>query len=113
MFKTSLVGGKINYYGFLYGAGRGLVFALYAAIFWFTAYLLQIGRLSGDTVMADMMKVLFGIMFAALTAGDASSMAPDYGEALTAAKRIFALLDREVWQSLSEDCTHISSSEFD
>ena len=86
---------KINLYGFMYGASLGIIFMMYAGVFYFAAWMISTNKLPSSD-FADIFKVLFAIMFAAMTAGQSGSMAPDYGEATKAAGRIFKLLSREV-----------------
>ena len=85
---------KINLYGFLYGASLGIIFMMYAGVFYFAAWLINSGRLDSSS-FEDIFKVLFAILFAAMTAGQSGSMAPDYGESKAAATRIYQLLTRK------------------
>merc|ERR1719431_1360112 len=81
-------------YGFMYGASLGVIFMMYAGVFYFAGWLISTGRLAGED-FADIFKVLFAILFAAMTAGQSGSMAPDYAEATLSATRILKLLNRE------------------
>ena len=76
--------GKIHSYACLYGLSLGLMFVMYAVIFWFSADLLDRGKIKKEK-FGDIYKCLFSIMFAGMVAGEASSMAPDFGEAMAAA----------------------------
>ena len=87
--------GKINLYGFMYGASLGIIFLMYAGVFYFAAWMIANDKLASND-FADIFKVLFAIMFAAQTAGQSGSLAPDYAQAKNAANRIFKLLEREV-----------------
>ena len=76
--------GKIMKYACLYGLSLGLMFCMYAAIFWYSAKLLDDGHIKKEE-FGDIFKCLFSIMFAGMVAGEASSLAPDAGEAFAAA----------------------------
>ena len=77
-------GAKVLSYGCLFGLSLGLMFIMYALIFWFSADLLDRGKIKKEE-FGDIFKCLFSIMFAGIVAGEASSMAPDLGEAMAAA----------------------------
>ena len=86
---------KIQFFGFLYGGSLGVIFMMYAGIFYFAAYLISSGILAASDY-SDIFKVLFAILFAAMTAGQSGAMAPDFGAAKIAAYRVIKLLEREV-----------------
>ena len=86
---------KVNLYGFLYGANIGIVFMMYAGVFFFSAWLLQSGRIE-SSAFEDIFKVLLSILYAAMTANQIGSMAPNYGESKAAASRI----QKKTWNSL-------------
>lgn len=85
---------KIHIYGFLYGASLGVMFLMYAGLFTFAAFLIEEGFISLDRT-SDVFRVLFALIFAAFTAGQSAGMAPDYGQAVIAARRVVKLLETE------------------
>ena len=64
-------------------------------LFWFGSWLIPKGALD-DAKFSDTFRVLFAIVFAAETMGEDATLAPDLGEAKTAASRVINLLNREV-----------------
>ena len=96
----------------MYGASLGIVFLMYAGVFYFAAWMIANDKLASND-FSDIFKVLFAIMFAAMTAGQSGAMAPDYADAKNAANRIFKLLEREVRHyvftlTLFSDCSTFS-----
>ncbi|ELU04466.1 hypothetical protein CAPTEDRAFT_135774, partial [Capitella teleta] len=87
-YKTR--GKRAHAQGLAYGLSQGIVFLAYAASFTLGSYLIDIGRLD----FGNMFKVFSAIVFGAMSAGQASSFAPDYGKAKIAAAKIFQLFDR-------------------
>ena len=83
----------------MYGASLGIVFLMYAGIFYFAAWMIENDKLASND-FADIFKVLFAIIFAATAAGHSGAMAPDYADAKNAANRIFKLLERKVGRKL-------------
>jgi len=84
-------GKKINIYGILYGASLGVMFFMYAGLFRFSMYLIDAGIIDISRT-SDIFRVLFALVFAAFTAGQSAGMAPDYGQAVLAARRVVKLL---------------------
>jgi ABC-type multidrug transport system fused ATPase/permease subunit len=81
---------KAHYLGIAYSCSSATIFFAYSASFAFGAYLVANDGLRYQ----DMFKVFSTILFGAMSAGQASSFAPDYGKAKTASARLFALFDR-------------------
>ena len=82
-------------YGFVSGMSIGLFFFMYAVCFYFAGYLIREDLLAADK-FEDIFKVLMAIVFAAMSAGETSSLAPGIGEGKMAANHIIALLNLEV-----------------
>ena len=80
-------------FGFLYGLSTGIIFFMYAGCFSFASHLIEEKILPADK-FGDIYRVLMALVFGALTAGRASSRAPDFGEAKMSANRILKLLNR-------------------
>ena len=81
-------------FGILYGFTTAIFFFMYGCCFYFAAWLMNTGRLPVDR-FEDVFKVFMALAFAAMTVGETGSMAPDFGEAKTAANKIIALLNQE------------------
>ena len=71
---------KAYLYGFLYGMANATEFFMYAAIFRFSAWLIDAGRLDSAD-FGNIFKVLFSLVFGAMTAGEAAAMMPDQAQA--------------------------------
>ncbi|CBY34589.1 unnamed protein product [Oikopleura dioica] len=82
---------KINIYGILYGASLGVMFFMFAGLFRFSMYLIDAGIIDINRT-SDIFRVLTALVFAAETAGQSAGMAPDYGQAVLAARRVVKLL---------------------
>ncbi|XP_064599295.1 ATP-dependent translocase ABCB1-like isoform X2 [Liolophura sinensis] len=76
-------------YALAFAFSQGIIFMLYGGAFRFGAYMVTLGRMSGDEVY----RVFFAITFTGLAVGQASSFLPDYSKARLAAGHIFRLLD--------------------
>ena len=92
-------------YGITYGFSQGLLFFMFAVIFRFGAFLVN---LPTDHLVHepfdDVFLVFFAIIFGAFAIGQASAFAPNYSKAKISANRIFFLLDRvPVIDNYSED----------
>ncbi len=82
-------------YGLTYGFTQGFVFLMYAVVFRFGAFLvIQDSSSILHVEFQNVFRVFMAITFGALSAGQASSFAPDYAKAKVSAKRIFNILDR-------------------
>ena len=92
-------------YGLTYGFSQSILFFGYVITFGFGIY--QVTRDTDHIAhanFADIFVVFSAIIFGAVSAGQASSFAPNYAKAKVSANRIYALLDREpVIDSYSED----------
>ena len=73
---------------------------MYAGIFWFASWLITKGTLDAGN-FPDIFRVLFAIVFAAMTMGEDAALAPDLGEAKTAASRVISLLNKTVKRCLN------------
>uniref|UniRef100_A0A7M5VBZ8 Uncharacterized protein n=1 Tax=Clytia hemisphaerica TaxID=252671 RepID=A0A7M5VBZ8_9CNID len=78
-------------YGIAYGFSIGVMLFSNGACFRLGGYLAERDGLS----LSSIVKVIIGIQFGAMTAGQVASFAPDYVKAKTAAGRILALFDRK------------------
>ena len=92
-------------YGITYGFSQGLLFFMFAIIFRFGAFLVN---LPTDHLLHEpfdeVFLVFFAIIFGAFAIGQASAFAPNYSKAKISANRIFFLLDRvPVIDNYSED----------
>ena len=72
----------------------GVIFLMYAGVFYFSAWLIQEEILPASK-FEDIFKVLMALVFGAMTAGQSGAMAPDFGEAKLSANRIMKLLNLE------------------
>ena len=81
-------------FGFMYGMSTGVIFLMYAGVFYFSAWLIQEEILPASK-FEDIFKVLMALVFGAMTAGQSGAMAPDFGEAKLSANRIMKLLNTE------------------
>ena len=92
-------------YGLTYGFTQGFVFLMYAVVFRFGAFLvIQDSSSILHVDFENVFRVFMAITFGAISAGQASSFAPDYSKAKVSAKRIFNILDRApVIDNYSED----------
>ena len=71
---------KAYLYGFLYGMANSTEFFMYAAIFRFAAWLIEDNYMQSSD-FDNIFKVLFSLVFGAMTAGEASAMMPDQAQA--------------------------------
>ena len=78
----------------MYGMSTGVIFLMYAGVFYFSAWLIQEEILPASK-FEDIFKVLMALVFGAMTAGQSGAMAPDFGEAKLSANRIMKLLNLE------------------
>ena len=78
----------------MYGMSTGVIFLMYAGVFYFSAWLIQEEILPASK-FEDIFKVLMALVFGAMTAGQSGAMAPDFGEAKLSANRIMKLLNTE------------------
>lgn len=77
--------------GLGFGAGQFFIFCTYAVGFYSGAWLMT----KGDMDFLHMIRVFSAVVFSAMAAGQASSLAPDAAKARVAASNIFKLLDRK------------------
>ena len=101
-------------YGITYGFSQGLLFFMFAVVFRFGAFLINLPQ---DHLVhepfEDVFRVFFAIIFGAFAIGQASAFAPNYSKAKLSANRIFFLLDRQpVIDNYSEDGEKLVSSNF-
>ncbi|KAI8847954.1 P-loop containing nucleoside triphosphate hydrolase protein [Chytridium lagenaria] len=74
-----------------FAISQGFIFFAYALAFYAGSQFVIIGRMTP----ANVFKVMFAVIFTAVSAGQASGFAPNYVQAKLAALSVFALLDRE------------------
>ncbi|ELU12561.1 hypothetical protein CAPTEDRAFT_175467 [Capitella teleta] len=82
---------KAHVFGIAFSFTMSLIFFTYSASFYVGAYLVKEDGLE----FKNMFKVFSAIVFGAMSIGEASHFAPDYGKAKSAANRLFHLFDRE------------------
>ena len=87
---------KISVKGFLFSSfgfalSQGVLFWAYALAFWYGGQLIADGKYSSD----NMLKVMFAIIFAAMSSGQVATFAPNTSKAKVAAMSIFDILDRK------------------
>lgn len=82
---------KVHLQGVAWGISQGIIFFAYAVCFKYGAHLVEYEQLP----FGDLYKVITAIMFSAMSVGQASSFAPDYGKAKAAASHIFTIWDRD------------------
>lgn len=88
-YKDSLK--KAPIYGITYGISQSINYFVNAAVFRFGAWLIAHCLTQFENVFI----VFSAIMFSAMSVGQSTSFAPDYGKAKVSAQRIFQLLDRK------------------
>lgn len=84
---------KAYIFGILYGLGNSCEFFMYAGVFSFAAWLIESDRLESSK-FDEIFKVLFALLFGAMTAGEAGAAVPDIAQARMAASRLIQLLNR-------------------
>ena len=82
-------------YGMIYGLSQGIIFFAYAATFQFGGYLIE-KEILPPTAFQDIFKVLMAVVFGAMSAGQSSAFAPDFGEAKLSALRMIKERDYEM-----------------
>ncbi|XP_058038723.1 ATP-binding cassette sub-family B member 5 [Ahaetulla prasina] len=96
--KDTLKKAPIN--GFSYAIGQSFNFFINAAVFRFGAWLIAHCFINFEQLFI----VFSSVFFAAMNAGQANSLAPDFSKSKVSAQRIFHLLDRKpVIDSYSEE----------
>ncbi|KAL7976656.1 hypothetical protein Chor_008605, partial [Crotalus horridus] len=97
-YKDTLKKAPIN--GFSYAIGQSFNFFINAAVFRFGAWLIAHCFMNFEQLFI----VFSSVIFAAMNAGQANSLAPDFSKSKVSAQRIFHLLDRKpVIDSYSEE----------
>ena len=84
---------KAYIFGILYGLGNSCEFFMYAGTFSYAAWLIKIGALESSK-FDEIFKVLFALLFGAMTAGEAGAAVPDIAQARMAGSRLIQLLNR-------------------
>ncbi|KAJ3106312.1 ATP-binding cassette, sub-B (MDR TAP), member 4 [Phlyctochytrium planicorne] len=74
-----------------FAISQGFIFFAYALAFYAGSQFVILGRMGTKNVFT----VMFAVIFTAISAGQASSFAPNYVQAKLAALSVFSLLDRE------------------
>ncbi|KAJ3130853.1 Multidrug resistance protein 1 [Physocladia obscura] len=85
---TAIKGGLVAAIGF--GLGQAVIFLTYALAFYAGSEFVMKGIMDAPNVL----KVMFAVIFTAISLGQATSLAPNYVKAKLAALNIFDLLDR-------------------
>ncbi|XP_078519793.1 ATP-dependent translocase ABCB1-like isoform X3 [Lissotriton helveticus] len=88
-YRDAMKSGPVH--GFVYGIAQSIQFFLNAAIFRFGAWLIVHCYMNFE----NMFIVFSAIVFAAMSVGQASVLAPDFSKAKLAVRRIAKLLDRK------------------
>uniref|UniRef100_A0A6I8SWM3 ATP-binding cassette sub-family B member 5 n=1 Tax=Xenopus tropicalis TaxID=8364 RepID=A0A6I8SWM3_XENTR len=82
---------KAHMYGMCFATGQSFMYFIHAAVFRFGAYLIRVERMNVEEVFLVFSVITFG----AMTLGNTLSFAPDYAKAMSAARYLFALFERE------------------
>ncbi|XP_069504348.1 ATP-dependent translocase ABCB1-like [Ambystoma mexicanum] len=99
---------KAPIYGLTYGMAQCINFFVNAAVFRFGAWLIA----NCLTQFENVFIVFSAIVFAAMSVGQSTSLAPDFGKAKVSAQRIFQLLERKPQiDSYSEEGARVDSFE--
>lgn len=77
--------------GFAHGYSQSMMFFSMCAVFRLGLFLVDEKRITFDAVF----KVLMAVMFGSMQMGQAMALAPDYAEALLAARRVFFLFNKK------------------
>ena len=93
-------------YGMIYGLSQGIIFFAYAATFQFGGYLIEKGILP-QNAFQDIFKVLMAVVFGAMSAGQSSAFAPDFGEAKLSALRMIKERDDDIESQVSTFLRHL------
>ncbi|KAI0989395.1 hypothetical protein GJ496_009361 [Pomphorhynchus laevis] len=90
--------------GFLFGFSQGSVFFAIAATYYAGSIFIDKGYMTSE----DLMLVFGTLLFGAMAVGQSQAMAPDFGKALDAAKKIYAVLEtKTLIDSRSEEGVHM------
>merc|ERR1719209_842781 len=81
-------------FGVAYGMSMGIIFFMYAGCFYFAAWLIEEGYVRPSN-FDYIFRCLMGLVFGAMTAGQAGAAAPDAVAAKLSANRIMALLNTQ------------------
>ncbi|GBG24499.1 ABC transporter B family member 3 [Hondaea fermentalgiana] len=73
------------------GFSQGVIFCIYGIAFYYTAVLIE----TQGFVFSELLRAVFLLLFAGVSAGQAGAMAPDVGKASAAASSVFSVLDRK------------------
>ncbi|CAG8506586.1 14903_t:CDS:10 [Cetraspora pellucida] len=87
--KIAIKGSLLSSFGF--GTSQGILYFIWALSFWYGAQLVK----SGEYDLQQMLRVLFAVVFTAVSLGQMSTFAPDIVKAKVAALSIFEILDRK------------------
>lgn len=77
--------------GFMFGFSQGIVFFAVAATYYAGAEFIDKGYISSE----DFMLVFGTLLFGAMAVGQSQAMAPDYGKAVDAAKKVYTILSNK------------------
>jgi len=88
----STANAKAIVFGVAYGMSMGMIFFMYAGCFYFAAWLIEAGYVAPSN-FDYIFRCLMGLVFGAMTAGQAAAAAPDAVAAKLSANRIMALLN--------------------
>ncbi|CAG8783209.1 13501_t:CDS:2, partial [Racocetra persica] len=87
--KIAIKGSLLSSFGF--GTSQGILYFIWSLSFWYGAQLIE----AEEYDLQQMLRVMFAVVFTAVSLGQMSTFAPDVAKAKVAAISIFEILDRK------------------
>ncbi|RIB22625.1 P-glyco protein ABCB5 [Gigaspora rosea] len=87
--KIAIKGSLLSSFGF--GTSQGILYFIWSLAFWYGSKLVE----TGEYDLQRMLRVMFAVVFTAVSLGQMSTFAPDIAKAKVAALSIFEILDRK------------------
>ncbi|KAF0430296.1 P-loop containing nucleoside triphosphate hydrolase protein [Gigaspora margarita] len=87
--KIAIKGSLLSSFGF--GTSQGILYFIWSLAFWYGSKLVE----TGEYDLQRMLRVMFAVVFTAVSLGQMSTFAPDVAKAKVAALSIFEILDRK------------------
>ncbi|CAG8576419.1 15060_t:CDS:2, partial [Racocetra fulgida] len=87
--KIAIKGSLLSSFGF--GTSQGILYFIWSLSFWYGAQLIK----ADEYDLQQMLRVMFAVVFTAVSLGQMSTFAPDVAKAKVAALSIFEILDRK------------------
>ncbi|CAG8541359.1 6798_t:CDS:10, partial [Scutellospora calospora] len=88
-YSLAIKGTLVSSFGF--GTSQGILYFIWALSFWYGSVLIK----SDEYTLQQMLRVLFAVVFSAVSLGQMSTFAPDLAKAKVAAISIFEIIDRK------------------